>query len=170
MTTKGKQATKGQRQIVEENKETLHLYSRIVLSTNAVYLVLTCLFFWNSFTIFYMFISVLALGIMYGSYRGMQVISRPTYTQEGAIADSGVDLNMKEGMAEHLKDLILFTGGLQLASLISNYFWLLIFVIPGRAFYLLWVNILAPWFFAEAPEVDEKKAKKMERKMKRGTK
>jgi hypothetical protein len=38
---------------------------------------------------------------------------------------------------------------------------------PGRAFYLLWVNILSPWFFQEAPEVDEKKQKKMDRKLKR---
>ena len=42
-----------------------------------------------------------------------------------------------------------------------------IFQAPGRAFYLLWVNILGPWFFAEAPEVDEKKQKKHERKMRR---
>lgn len=41
------------------------------------------------------------------------------------------------------------------------------FQIPGRGFYLLWVNILGPWFFAPAPEQDEKKMKKMERKMKR---
>ena len=45
---------------------------------------------------------------------------------------------------------------------------LLIMQAPGRALYMLWVNILAPWIFAEAPEVDEKKTKKMERKMKRG--
>lgn len=38
-----------------------------------------------------------------------------------------------------------------------------------RAFYVLWVNILGPWFFAPAEEekVDDKKQKKMERKMKR---
>lgn len=38
---------------------------------------------------------------------------------------------------------------------------------PGRALYMLWVNILGPWFFASAPEEDEKKTKKMERKMRR---
>lgn len=38
-----------------------------------------------------------------------------------------------------------------------------------RAMYMLWTYILGPWFFAEAPEgeVDTKKQKKMERKMKR---
>lgn len=40
--------------------------------------------------------------------------------------------------------------------------------VPGRAFHLLWANILAPWFFAEPPpEMDEKHQKKMDRKMKR---
>ena len=41
---------------------------------------------------------------------------------------------------------------------------------PARAMYMLWVNILGPWFFAEAPPEqagDDKKAKKMERKKKR---
>lgn len=40
---------------------------------------------------------------------------------------------------------------------------------PGRGFYILWVNILSPYFFQEAPpqEVDEKKQKKLERKMRR---
>lgn len=39
--------------------------------------------------------------------------------------------------------------------------------IPCYAFYLLWVNILGPWFFAAPPEIDEKQMKKMERKTKR---
>jgi len=38
---------------------------------------------------------------------------------------------------------------------------------PSYAAYLLWVNILAPWIFAEPPEVDEKKTKKLDRKMRR---
>ena len=38
-----------------------------------------------------------------------------------------------------------------------------------RALFLLWTYVLGPWFFAEAeePDVDPKKQKKMERKMKR---
>ena len=46
-------------------------------------------------------------------------------------------------------------------------FFVVFFQAPGYAFYLLWVNILGPWFFAEAPEVDDKKQKKMDRKMRR---
>jgi len=32
---------------------------------------------------------------------------------------------------------------------------------------MLWVNILAPWIFAPPPEVDEKKTKKLDRRMRR---
>lgn len=41
--------------------------------------------------------------------------------------------------------------------------------VPIRGLYLLWTYILGPWFFAEAPdaEMDPKKQKKLERKMKR---
>lgn len=39
--------------------------------------------------------------------------------------------------------------------------------IPGRAFYMAWVNFLGPWFFEKAPEVNDKKQKKDERKLKR---
>ncbi|PSN35989.1 hypothetical protein C0J52_14384 [Blattella germanica] len=43
-------------------------------------------------------------------------------------------------------------------------------VAPARGFWLLWVSILSPWFFQQAPpaqEVDEKKQRKLERRMKR---
>lgn len=95
-----------------------------------------------------------------------------------------------------MKDLILLTAIVQSLSLISNYFWFFLLLVskallfvrqvgpitvrkllydkhgiilqaPGRAGYMLWVNILSPWIFAEAPEVDDKKQKKMERRMKR---
>lgn len=94
-------------------------------------------------------------------------MAQAKYTPEGALIDGGLDLNMESGMSEHAKDLILFTSIVQSLSLLSNYFWLLWLLVPGRAFYMLWVNILAPWIFAEPPEVDEKKTKKMERKMRR---
>lgn len=41
---------------------------------------------------------------------------------------------------------------------------------PGRAFWLLWIHILGPYFMQkapEAPEMNEKKQKKFERRMKR---
>lgn len=70
-----------------------------------------------------------------------------------------------------MKDVIILTAGCQiLSSIISNYFWLLWLLAPARGGWILWKNILAPYFFPDVPfepEVDEKKQKKMERKMKR---
>ncbi|XP_013392652.1 transmembrane protein 208 [Lingula anatina] len=157
MPPKGKQGTKGQKQIDEENKATLKFYGYIILGVSAVYMLLTFLLFWDSFTTMYWVLTILTLIVYGGSYQFMSSMMK-----------SSLDLNMEQGMAEHIKDLILLTAITQSLSLISNYFWLLWLLAPGRALYMLWVNILGPWIFAEAPEEpDEKKTKKMERKMKR---
>lgn len=56
-------------------------------------------------------------------------------------------------------------------SLMSNYFWFLLILGPLRAVYMLWGSVIQPWLAQkqsqEKPQVDEKKQKKMERKMKR---
>ena len=73
-------------------------------------------------------------------------------------------------MAEHVKDLIILTTAAQLMSLITNYLWCILLFAPARAFWMLWKNIISPWLFAPAPEeteLDEKKQRKLERKMKR---
>ena len=170
--TKGKQGTKGQKQIVEDNITTLKFYMYIMCGVNALYLITTYVFFWETFTLFYVMLFGVTTALHLGSYKFMATMAKATYDPVGgALLDGGIDLNMEQGMAEHSKDLILLTAGVQVLSLLSNYFWLLLLLAPIRALYMLWVNILAPWIFAEAPEVDEKKQKKkeakMERKMKR---
>ncbi|XP_076469962.1 transmembrane protein 208-like isoform X2 [Babylonia areolata] len=168
MGPKGKQGTRGQKQIVEENKATLSFYRYILIAVNAVFFSVYFLLFWDQFTALPMTMWVVSVAASAGGYQFMASMGRPTFS-EGTLVDCGVDLNMEAGMAEHLKDLILLTSIVQTLSLLSNYFWLLLLLVPGRGLYMLWVNILGPWFFAEAPEqpVDDKKAKKMERKMKR---
>jgi hypothetical protein len=49
------------------------------------------------------------------------------------LLDPGLDLNMKDGMTEHIKDLIILTAFVQGLSLISNYFWLGLLLAPARA-------------------------------------
>lgn len=167
MAPKGKQGTKGQKQIVEENSSTLRFYVYIILAVDAVYLALTYLLFWDSFTTLYIALFLIVNAVYFGSYHFLSNMARPTYSDSGTLLDGGIDLNMYEGMAEHMKDLILLSATTQVLGLLSNYFWLLLLLAPGRAFYMLWVNILGPWFFAPAPEEDEKKTKKTERKMRR---
>ncbi|XP_060576049.1 transmembrane protein 208-like [Ruditapes philippinarum] len=156
MPPKGKQGTKGQKQIETENKQTLSFYMYIVLCVNVLFYGVQYILFSESFTTFYIVLSLLALCVYGGCYKFMS-----------SMAGQGIDINMESGMAEHAKDVLLLTAIVETLALISNYFWLFWFVAPGRAFYLLWVNILSPWFFQEAPEVDEKKQKKMDRKLKR---
>ncbi|RLW01147.1 hypothetical protein DV515_00008138 [Chloebia gouldiae] len=107
--------------------------------------------------------------VVYGtSYRSMNSMAKPSFTDDGSLADGGIDLNMEQGMAEHLKDVILLTAIVQVLSCFSLYVWYFWLLAPGRALYLLWVNILGPWFTAEsspaAQEPNEKKQRRQERR------
>ncbi|NWZ89833.1 TM208 protein, partial [Nesospiza acunhae] len=107
--------------------------------------------------------------VVYGtSYRSMNSMAKPSFTDDGSLADGGIDLNMEQGMAEHLKDVILLTAIVQVLSCFSPYVWYFWLLAPGRALYLLWVNILGPWFTAEASpaaqEPNEKKQRRQERR------
>jgi len=164
---KGKQGTKGAKQIVEENVATLSFYRNMAVISNALSLVI--LVFYNSTISILLYLFSCAIYI--GAYQFMAYMSNPKYTETGQLIDSGVDLNMEGGIAEHVKDIIILTAGCQiLSSVISNYFWYLWLFAPARGGWIVWKNILGPYFFQQAPlepEMDEKKQKKMERKMKR---
>lgn len=165
---KGKQGTKGQKQILEENKETLKFYQYMILGANAAYLVVTLTLF-DLFNFFNMFMLVLTTALYIASYQFMSYMTKAKFSETGQLLDAGVDLNLVGGIAEHVKDMIILTAGTQVLSLISNYFWFLMLLAPGRGFYFLWTKVLAPYFFQQAPppEIDEKKQKKLERKMRR---
>ncbi|XP_062869300.1 transmembrane protein 208 isoform X3 [Trichomycterus rosablanca] len=114
------------------------------------------------------FFLLFALVVYVGSYRSMSAMAKPAFADDGTLLDSGIDLNMEQGMAEHLKDVILLTAIVQVLSTLSSYFWYLWLLAPARALHLLWVNLLGPWFSAEssAPpeEVLEKKQRRQERR------
>ncbi|KAK0166779.1 hypothetical protein PV327_004264 [Microctonus hyperodae] len=167
-TKSTKVATRGAKLIVEENSSTLNFYRNMVFGAAGLYLTLIVVFF--EFTMLTIFLTLLS-GITYiASYQFMAYIAKPKYSESGQLLESGVDLNMEGGIAEHVKDLIILTAGCQVASLISNYFWLFWLLAPVRAFYMLWIKVLSPWFFSEPqeqPEINEKKQRKLERKMAR---
>jgi len=166
---KGKQGTKGQKQIVEENKGTLKFYSLLGTGCSAGHIGISFLFYWEQFTLLNWVMLGISIAIYLGCLQFMAHMAKAVYSETGQLVDGGIDLNMESGVSEHVKDLIILTGGCQLLSLVSTYFWLLLLLAPARALYMLWVNILAPWFFQSGPneEVDEKKRRKMERKMAR---
>lgn len=164
---KGKLGTKGQKQIVEDNKQTIKFYTYMGGGASAIYFITSYFFFWENFGLQSMFMPVVAAAVYIGSVQFLTHMAKASYSETGQLLDGGLDLNMESGVAEHVKDLTILTAICQVLSLISNYFWMLWLLAPARAAYMLWVNILGPWFFQSAPEVSEKKQKKMERKMKR---
>lgn len=167
---KGKAPTKGAKQILTENAATINFYRNMALGASTVYALVTLILYSDNLTTGVIFLNVLVLAIYGGCYQIMRYISRPTYSDNSQLIDPGLDLNMEGGMGEHVKDIVILSAITHILAVISNYFWLLLLLLPLRAFWLVWVNFLGPWFFQEAPqdvEQDEKKKKKMERKMKR---
>lgn len=136
--------------------------------------------------------SILSLLTLVAAYQFMAFMSKAKYSETGALLDSGNDLNMEGGIAEYeensmigfifvfifcfchcrnVKDLIILTSGTMLLSMISNYFWFLLLLAPLRALYMLWGSVIKPWLAqkneAQEPEVNEKKQRKLERRMRR---
>ncbi|KAM8876183.1 transmembrane protein 208 [Synchiropus splendidus] len=168
MAPKGKVGTKGKKQILEENEATLKFYMRVILGATAIYAAVNIFIFYSYSTFWTWLFLVFALAVYVGSYRSMSAMAKPAYSDDGSLLDGGIDLNMEQGMAEHLKDVILLTAIVQVLSTISSYFLYLWLLAPARAMHLLWVNILGPWFSAESPsapeEVNEKKQRRQERR------
>jgi len=167
-----KEATRGQKQIVAENKETIKFYTIMSSVATTVFVIASSMLFSEGFTSGYVYLTLFAVLIHVSCVSTMRFMARATYsTETGQLVDGGIDLNMTKGFAEYLKDLVILTSSTQGLSLISDYFWWLLLLVPVYAFYLLWTNLLGPWFFAPAPEVDEevneKKQKKLDRRMRR---
>nr|XP_050860502.1 transmembrane protein 208 [Vespula vulgaris] len=167
-TKKSKVATKGIKQIVEENVSTLNFYRNMIFGALGTYFIFMLAFF--EFTTLIITLTIFSAIVYVASYQFMAYMARATYLESGQLLDSGVDLNIEGGIGEHVKDLIILTSGVQILSLISNYFWLLWLLVPLRGGWMIWKQILSPWFFTlpqEEPEVNEKKQRKLEKKMAR---
>ena len=168
MAPKGKVGTRGKKQIFEENKETLQFYLRIILGANAIYCLVTLVFFYSSASFWAWMALGFSLAVYGASYHSMSSMARASFSEDGSLMDGGMDLNMEQGMAEHLKDVILLTAIVQVLSCFSLYIWSFWLLAPGRALYLLWVNVLGPWFTADsgapAPELNEKRQRRQERR------
>lgn len=80
-----------------------------------------------------------------------------------------IHINDDHFIFRNVKDLIILTSATQMLALISNWFWWMLLLAPVRGGWMVWGAVIKPWLSQknEQPEVDEKKQKKMERKMKR---
>ncbi|VVD02789.1 transmembrane protein 208 isoform X2 [Leptidea sinapis] len=165
-----KAPTKGAKQVVVENEATINFYRNMAGAVALLYSAIMFGFYNDQITSGLVFLNVMVMIVYVGCYQMMRYMSQALYTDEGVLVDAGLDLNMEGGIGEHIKDIVILTSITHALAIISNYFWLLLLFIPVRGFWLVWKNFLGPWFFQEAPqdaEMDEKKRKKMERRMRR---
>uniref|UniRef100_A0A914C8X1 Transmembrane protein 208 n=1 Tax=Acrobeloides nanus TaxID=290746 RepID=A0A914C8X1_9BILA len=85
------------------------------------------------------------------------------------VVDAGMDLNDPAAFGEYCKDIIILASVSHLLSLFWTKFYLLLVIVPAFAIFKLWTNILAPWFFAPAPEeqdaTDDKKQRRREKRV-----
>lgn len=168
---KGKAPTKGAKQILTENTSTVYFYRNMSLAATLLYNFVSICFYFESICYGSTFMNFFVIVIYFGCYQLMCYISRPQYADNSLLVDPGLDLNMEGGMGEHIKDIVILASITHVLALISNYFWGLLILMPLRMLWLLWKHIIAPWIFQAPPsdpsEVEEKKRKKMERRMKR---
>lgn len=165
---KGKQATKGQKQIYEGNQETLKFFTLMAVITILARLLIVYYksptYLNISFAIFAIFIQVVAVGCM-------RSMCSKAVTSGKVVLDGGIDLNLAGGFADYLKDIIITTSACSVLSIVSEAFWLLWLWIPAFWAYKVWSKVIGPWIFQPAPEesseVTDKKKKKLERKMAR---
>jgi hypothetical protein len=103
-------------------------------------------------------------------YLGLRAYARPTLNDEGEIVSPGSDLNQK-GLIEYHWDLLYVTWFVQITSLYSKWFWLVMLVIPAFTVFKLWGTVIKPWLETESEETadpaDKKRREKMEKKMNR---
>lgn len=168
----GKVGTRGAQQIARENVETITFYRNMILGANGIYFcIMTILGAAYSSTEIIWFL--VALTIYVGSFQFLFRLGTPKTSEpdgKGQLIDPGLDLNMEAGMAEHVKDAIILTSIAQILSLLSNYLWWILLFGPLRLLWMAWKSIISPWLFAPAPEeeeIDEKKQRKLDRKMRR---
>lgn len=122
--------------------------------------------------------SLACLSMMLGAYQFMVYITKVTYDAKGAVTDCGFDLNMEGGTAEHAKDMVILISITFLLTSLTNWFYLLLLMIPARIFVGSWSTIIKPLLLGTSDEAtaaeqtaeqekDEKRRARLERRSKK---
>lgn len=135
-----KQRTKGQKEIYIGNEETKSYYMRmsIIASCIQIVCILLSIILGLNTGILHIIGCVLCCLVHYGAYRIFLWIATPYFSPDGQLLDGGIDLSIPNGTGEHMKDAVIFIALLQIGTLITNYAWLLVLIVPGRILYLIW--------------------------------
>ena len=155
----GKVGTRGAQQIARENVKTITLYRNIILGVNGItFLIMKIQFasFLQSSTEIGMLL--LLLLFYFGCFQYLFQLGTPKTSEpdgKGQLIEPGLDLNMDDGMTEHVKDAIILAATAQIVSPFMyvfgfwNYYWLALSFALIRIFlWMVWKPIIAPWFLA----------------------
>ncbi|KAF1770814.1 hypothetical protein GCK72_002637 [Caenorhabditis remanei] len=159
-----KQATKGQKEIYEENQATVTTYSVASTVSMAIYYS-SCMFLSQCSSTDYVFFAISAL-VQIFAILFMKSLAKAKLDEKGHVLDAGADLNDPEAFGEYCKDAIILSVITQLVSLYTTWGFLLLLAFPAAATYKFVAGFLLPWFTAgsDAEDVDDKKQKKMDRR------
>ena len=117
----------------------------MILGANGIYfLIMTILGATYQSTEISMFLLVLMIYV--GCFQFLFRCGTPKTSEpdgKGQLIDPGLDLNMKSGLVEHVKDAIILTAVAQSLSLLSNYCWLVLSFAPLRILWMAWKSIIA---------------------------
>lgn len=158
-------ANQGAKKRKEENERHMKMLLRIILGSNAFFILIRLCFQFSSFG-WRMWVALAltstAYKLCYDQIRGMAL---PSYDENGELIDGGYDLSMG-GLNGYLHDIIYLTAIIQLLSPLTNWAWVLYLLIPGFGLYKLWELVLYPYFTQTAPqeEVEDEKTKKKREK------
>ena len=150
--------TKGKQEVFRDNQSALEFYWRISFVATAVQLV--------SVFAFLSWLRILATALMFGihylAYRTMRSIARPSFSGD-QLMDGGIDLSLPNGMGEHMKDLVIFAGLVQLGAALTDYAWCLLLLAPIRIAYIVW-PFLSPWLRSSPGGMEEPTQKRQSKR------
>lgn len=162
-----KPPTRGSKQIVEENEATVNFYMKMSAGAFLVYIAASFIIgleFTTTVIVLLVFIAIVYTVCVYL----LKYSARVKYSEDRKkIVDSGTDLNVDGGIAEDVKDAIIFSAITQILSLFSNYFWLLLLLVPIKIGYMLWSKLSSLFFEnSEKPEDENVEKTKKDKRTK----
>lgn len=116
-TKQRKQATRGEKQILDENQSTVNYYFKVLVISNGVYLTLRYLFFWESFVAKFIVLYALTALVASIAYYFISYMGRPMRDESGAVIGAGSDLNMQGVISNSLFKAFILENNLNQAFL-----------------------------------------------------
>ncbi|GLC35658.1 hypothetical protein PLESTB_000002900 [Pleodorina starrii] len=161
-------ANQGAKKRLEENRKKLQTLRLAIAIGLAFYLVVR-LILRRGYESWWHIIGFVATFFLEAfSFSAISKFAEPEFSDKGEVVYGGADLSMG-GMCAYWHDLLYISIFVQVASCLSAYFWYTLLVVPGFALYLLYKNVLQPYWAQsrEQPVLDEATRKRLERSQQR---